>query len=180
MAMCSSDANAISAVFTRDIAPVISRKARQWDADAGLIAGRVATVLFLALSMIVATQNERFHGIISIVIAWVAALMGPISIPLMLGMLRQFRRCGPTAALVSWAGGLIAFAITKYGMDNATLTVQVATPLVTSLILYVVVGLIRPEPTEERDALIESINNDDDLDAASAPIAEPLARPTPA
>ncbi|OSC56261.1 Na+:solute symporter, partial [Streptomyces sp. BF-3] len=38
MAMCSSDANAIAAVFTRDIAPVLSKAARGWSERAGLIA----------------------------------------------------------------------------------------------------------------------------------------------
>ena len=44
MAMCSSDANAISAVFTRDIAPVLSKAARTWSSRAGLLAARLSTL----------------------------------------------------------------------------------------------------------------------------------------
>ena len=47
MAMCSSDANAIAAVFTRDIAPVLSKAARTWSSRAGLIAARLSTLAFL-------------------------------------------------------------------------------------------------------------------------------------
>lgn len=106
MAMCSSDANAISAVFTRDIAPAVSRAAREWSSRTGLLAARVSTLGFLALSMALATQinSPTFKDIISVVIKWVAGLMGPIAIPFMLGLLRSFRKSGPTAALVSLGG----------------------------------------------------------------------------
>jgi Na+/proline symporter len=104
MAMCSSDANAIAAVVTRDIMPAVSRKVREWDTRMGLLAARWATLLFLGLSMAIATQvNSAFFGdIITVVIKWVAGLMGPIAIPLMLGLLPWFRKSGPTAALISW------------------------------------------------------------------------------
>lgn len=39
---------------------------------------------------------------------------------------------------------------------------QVALPLAVSLVLYVVIGFVRPEDTPERDALIELINTDGD------------------
>jgi hypothetical protein len=38
----------------------------------------------------------------------------PISVPLLLGMLPWFRRCGPRAALTSWAGGLLSYALVYY------------------------------------------------------------------
>ncbi|MFJ4849517.1 MULTISPECIES: sodium:solute symporter family protein [unclassified Streptomyces] len=164
MAMCSSDANAIAAVFTRDIAPVVSKAARSWNERAGLVAARVTTVAFLALSMAVATQvnSPAFKDIITVVIKWVAGLMGPIAIPFMLGLLRSFRRSGPTAALVSWAAGLFAFWLTNYGLDGVQLQIQIVTPLAVSLVLYVLIGYVKPEDTPERDALLARINSDDD------------------
>ncbi|MEV0260747.1 sodium:solute symporter family protein [Streptomyces sp. NPDC050617] len=173
MAMCSSDANAIAAVFTRDIAPVLSRKARQWSSRAGLIAARVTTVSFLALSMAIATQvnSPAFKDIITIVIKWVAGLMGPIAIPFMLGLLRPFRKSGPTAALVSWAVGLFGFWLTNYGIAGLSLQVQIVTPVATSLVLFILVGFIRPEATPERDAVIAKINTDDDGAGAGAAVA---------
>ena len=93
--------------------------------------------------------------------------MGPIAIPFMLGLLRRFRKSGPTAALVSWAAGLLAFYLTNYNFDGSVKTTvalqyQVALPLAISLVLYIVIGFLKPEDTPERDALIERINTDGD------------------
>ncbi|MET9148916.1 MULTISPECIES: sodium:solute symporter family protein [unclassified Streptomyces] len=175
MAMCSSDANAIAAVFTRDVAPVLSRRARAWGTRGALVAARVTTVVFLGLSMAVATQVESpaFKDIITVVIKWVAGLMGPIAIPMMLGLLRPFRRSGPTAALTSWALGLLAFWLVNYPVDahvdgGVPLQYQVSIPLAVSLVLYVVIGYVRPEDTPERLAVIERVNTDGDGDGASS------------
>jgi Na+/proline symporter len=174
MAMCSSDANAIAAVFTRDVAPVLSQRARTWGARSGLIAARVTTVVFLGLSMAVATQvnSPTFKDIITVVIKWVAGLMGPIAIPMMLGLLRPFRRSGPTAALISWAAGLIAFYLVNYPIDAAVggvaLQYQVSVPLAVSLVLFIAVGYLKPEDTPERLEIIEKVNTDDDGDRPAA------------
>jgi Na+/proline symporter len=175
MAMCSSDANAIAAVFTRDVAPVVSARARTWSQRTGLIAARIATVVFLGLSMAAATQvnSPAFKDIITVVIKWVAGLMGPMAIPMMLGLLRPFRRSGPTAALTSWSMGLLAFWLVNYPInwsleDGVPLEYQVSIPLAVSLVLYILVGFLRPEDTPERLAIIETINTDDDSSAAAA------------
>ncbi|MEU5058200.1 MULTISPECIES: sodium:solute symporter family protein [Streptomyces] len=183
MAMCSSDANAIAAVFTRDVAPALSEKARQWNEHKGLIAARLTTVVFLGLSMAVATQvnSPTFKDIITVVIKWVAGLMGPIAIPMMLGLLRAFRKSGPTAALTSWAAGLLAFWLVNYPINwsvegGVPLEYQVSIPLAVSLVLYILIGYVKPEDTPERDALIERINTDDDGSAGAAAVpaqAEP-------
>ncbi|MFC8505704.1 sodium:solute symporter family protein [Streptomyces sp. NPDC057411] len=163
MAMCSSDANAIAAVFTRDIAPALSRAARGWSRRAGLLAARLSTIAFLGLSMAVATQvhSPAFKDIITVVIKWVAGLMGPIAIPFMLGLLKTFRKSGPTAALVSWAAGLLAFWLTTYGLDGVELQIQIVSPLATSLVLYVLIGYVKPEATPERDALLDRLGGGD-------------------
>ncbi|MGW5099641.1 sodium:solute symporter family protein [Streptomyces sp. NPDC004100] len=183
MAMCSSDANAVAAVFTRDVVPVLWRRARDWGERVGLLAARVTTVVFLALSMAVATQvdSPALKDIITVVIKWVAGLMGPIAIPMMLGLLRPFRRSGPTAALTSWAAGLLAFWLVNYPISwhvqgGVPLQYQVSVPLAVSLVLYVVIGLIKPEDTPERLAVIERINTDGDGAAAAVPAPAARAR----
>jgi Na+/proline symporter len=175
MAMCSSDANAIAAVFTRDVAPVISTRARSWSQRSGLIAARLATVVFLGLSMAAATQvnSPAFKDIITVVIKWVAGLMGPMAIPMMLGLLRPFRRSGPTAALTSWSMGLFAFWLVNYPINwnvegGVPLQYQVSIPLAVSLVLYILVGFLKPEDTPERLAIIETINTDGGGSAAAA------------
>jgi peptidoglycan/LPS O-acetylase OafA/YrhL len=179
MAMCSSDANAIAAVFTRDCAPVIWARARAWNQSQGLRVARIATVVFLGLSMAAATQvnSPAFKDIITVVIKWVAGLMGPMAIPMMLGLLRAFRRSGPTAALASWSMGLLAFWLVNYPINwnvegGVPLQFQVSIPLAVSLVLYILIGYIRPEDTPERLAIIERINTDGD-DAASATLPAP-------
>ncbi|MFJ3040958.1 sodium:solute symporter family protein [Streptomyces tendae] len=180
MAMCSSDANAIAAVFTRDVAPVLSKRARGWGQRSGLLAARLTTVIFLGLSMAVATQvdSPTFKDIITVVIKWVAGLMGPIAIPMMLGLLRPFRRSGPTAALTSWGLGLVAFWLVNYPINwsvdgGVPLEYQVSVPLAVSLVLYVLVGYLKPEDTPERLAIIERVNTDGDGDASGAAAAIP-------
>ncbi|SEN08659.1 sodium:solute symporter family protein [Actinacidiphila rubida] len=180
MAMCSSDANAISAVVTRDIAPAVSRRAREWSTRIGLIAARVCTLLFLGLSMTVATQvnSPTFKDIITIVIKWVAGLVGPIAIPFLLGLIPRFRRSGPTAALVSWAMGLLAFYLLNYPINDAVsggvnLEYQISVPVAISLFLYIVIGYIKPEDTPERDAILAKVNGD-------GPDGESVALPEPA
>ncbi|MGY6652073.1 sodium:solute symporter family protein [Amycolatopsis sp. TRM77291] len=162
MAMVSSDANAISAVITRDMLPVLIKKTRRWTEAQGLLAARITTAIFIVLTMAVATQAPKLGGVLGIVVLWVAALMGPISVPLLLGMLPWFRRSGSRAALISWAGGLIAYAIAYYGY-NATLAVTVSTPILVSLGLFIGLGYLMPERTAATDEIIDTIDRDDDV-----------------
>lgn len=160
MAMTSSDANAISAVVTRDIIPAVWRKARDFTASRELVIARTVTVVFMVLTMVLAWQADRFGGVIGLIILWFGALIGPISIPMLLGMLPAFRRSGPVAAIVSWLGGLVAFGVVKYGVAGGDAAV-VATPVVTSLVLYVVIGLLRSERSVEADAVVDALSDDE-------------------
>jgi hypothetical protein len=126
--------------------------------------------------MAVATQvnSPTFKDIITVVIKWVAGLMGPIAIPMMLGLLRPFRRSGPTAALVSWSMGLLAFWLVNYPISwnvdgGVPLQYQVSIPLAVSLVLYILVGYLKPEDTPDRLVVIEKINTDDDSAAVAVP-----------
>ncbi|MBA8823729.1 Na+/proline symporter [Saccharopolyspora lacisalsi] len=156
MAMAASDATAISAVMTRDVLPKISHRAARFTDRQGLLAGRVLTVVFVFLSVVIAVNAEALGGVLGIILTWVGALIGPISIPLMLGMLRPFRHIGPTAALTSWAAGLITYGLTKYAWSMSE-AITVASPVLVSMLVFVAVGAIRrdapPAATEICDAL---------------------------
>jgi SSS family solute:Na+ symporter len=168
MAMTSSDANAISAVVVRDILPALRRDRRRMSDPAQLLAGRICTFTFLVLSMVIAIFANSFGGVLGLLILWFAALLGPIAIPMLLGMLLPFRRSGPAAALIAWSGGVITFVLIKFVFtarinssagDMAT-AIAVGGPVVTAMILYIAVGLITPKTKPAADALLRSINQD--------------------
>ncbi|HEY0619052.1 MAG TPA: sodium:solute symporter family protein [Kribbella sp.] len=170
MAMTGSDANAISAVVTRDILPAVWRGAHRLTSKAELAFGRISTFAFIALSMAIALKADSFGGVLGLLILWFGGLVGPIAIPMLLGLLPAFKRCGPTAAITSWAVGLLVFFVTRYvvegqiaalAKDKAT-AIQVGGPVVCSLIVFVLIGLIRPWHNDESDALVDALGQDPD------------------
>ncbi|TNC18066.1 Na+:solute symporter [Georgenia sp. 311] len=176
MAMTASDANAISSVVVRDIIPAF-RKGRGFLPEAReLWVARLTTFLFIALSMGIALTSDSFGGVLGLLITWFGALVGPIAIPMLLGLLPWFRRSGPSAALISWAAGLIVFALNKYvwpgwieSLGDQAQAFTVAGPVLVSLVLFIVIGYLKPENTPESDALIDSLDRDiEDQDLATA------------
>ncbi|MFD7157778.1 sodium:solute symporter family protein [Kribbella sp. NPDC059898] len=168
MAMVASDANAISSVITRDLAPVLVPRVRQLTDGATLKMARIVTFTFVTVSMLIAIATNGEGVVLKIVVDLVAATMGPIAIPLMLGLLPWFRRSGSRAALASWAIGLIAWAVVKYGVGSTDQTLVVALPLATSLLVYVGLGLLAPEHRSEVDELVDSLNTDPEVTAHAA------------
>lgn len=167
MAMTASDANAISSVVVRDIIPQFRRGKGFLAEKQELFWARLTTFLFIALSMGIAFSSDSFGGVLGLLISWFGALVGPIAVPMLLGMLPWFRKSGPTAALISWAAGLLVFAVNKYiladwmvSMGNMKDAYEVATPVLVSIVLFVLIGLIKPENTPETDALVDSLNDD--------------------
>ena len=156
MAMSSSDANAISAVVTKDILPILSKKFHNLSTSSTLKAARITTFAFTAISMIIAVNANSFGGVIGLIVTWFAALVGPISIPMLFGLHPAFKRCGSAAAIISWAGGILAFAIIKYGITNNVAAI-VGIPVLISAILYICIGLtnrhVKPEIAEFVDTL---------------------------
>ena len=176
MAMVASDANVISSVITRDIGPVLVPKLRRLSDASTLKFARITTFTFVTVSMLIAIITNGQGVVLKIVVDLVAATMGPISIPLMLGMLPWFRRSGSRAAIASWAIGLTVWAIVKWGIESTDTTLVVALPLATSLVVYVGLGLLMPERRPDVDDLLESLNTDpvetDDVIARrTAPVA---------
>jgi solute:Na+ symporter, SSS family len=168
MAMTSSDANAISAVVVRDILPVLRRDHLRMSGTAQLLAGRIFTFVFLALSMVIAIYADRFGGVLGLLILWFAALLGPIAIPMLLGMLLPFRRCGPAAALPAWSGGVLTFVLVKFVFPakianfagDMSTAISVGGPVIMALLLYLVVGLFTHKSKAAVNALLQSINWD--------------------
>jgi hypothetical protein len=160
MAMVASDSHVITAVITRDLAPVLVPRVRTLTQRGQLLFARVTTVAFVTASMALALFSDPDGFIMTVVVSIVAATMGPISIPLMLGLLPWFKRTGPLAAIVSWAGGLAVWAYLYWGVGDASEAATVGFPVLTSLVLYVGIGLVRPEDDAERAALVDSLADD--------------------
>lgn len=173
MAMAASDATAISAVMSRDVLPKVWRRAQSFSDAQALRAARVLTVVFVFLSVVIALNAGNLGGVLAIIVTWVGALIGPISIPLMLGMLRPFRHIGPTAALVSWAGGLITYGLTKYAWATSD-AIAVVSPVLVSLVLFIGIGAVcRDAPAAAED--ITAALAADVPAAVDATVSDPVA-----
>lgn len=166
MAMTGSDANAISSVVTRDILPAIWKRGRAMDTRTELVVGRISVFTFIALSMVIALTADNFGGVLGLIILWFGGLVGPIAIPMLLGMLPAFKRCGPLAAITSWAVGLLVFVLTRYVFDaqiaqlasDQVTAISVGGPVVCSIITFILIGLIAPWRNEQAEQLVDSLS----------------------
>lgn len=156
MSMTSSDINTIAAVITRDILPAVAKKFK--DEKTSLTTARVTTFVFTMLTILVAFQYERFGGVLGLIISWFGALVGPIAIPLLFGVIPAFRSCGATAAISSIAAGLLTFIITKN--VELPLALEVGLPVIVSAIVYVSVGFIAKGVPEKVTAMLKSISKE--------------------
>lgn len=145
MSMTSSDINTIAAVINRDILPNISKKIY----PNSLKTARTVTFVFTTLTILVALQYEYFGGVLGLIISWFGALVGPIAIPLLLGLVPTFKKCGSAAAISSILTGLLAFIFTK-NVEIGNLAVQVSLPLLVSFITYVTIGFLPKREIPEK------------------------------
>ncbi|QSO55300.1 Na+:solute symporter [Alicyclobacillus curvatus] len=139
MAMTTSDANAISSVVTRDILPVLTGKQRDLSSRSGLTAGRTTTLIFVLLTMIVAVEQSTFGGVLGLILTWFGALVGPVSIPMLLGLLPAFRHSGSGAAITSIIGGIVIFALDRY-VWHVGVAATVGLPVLVSIVLFLGIG----------------------------------------
>lgn len=168
MAMTSSDSNAIASVVVRDIIPRFRSDKDFLPEKTELFFSRLITFLFITFSMIIAIASDSFGGVLGLLILWFGALVGPVAVPMLLGMLPAFRRSGSSAALIATAAGLVTFAVNRWAVgdwvtslgDNAQAW-TVATPMLVSILLFIVIGIVKPENTPATDALVDSLSVED-------------------
>jgi SSS family solute:Na+ symporter len=156
MAMTTSDANAISAVLTRDIFPVILRRTRNLSGAQSLRLARLTTLLFTALTLLVAAEADRFGGVLNLLVIWFAALVGPTAVPMILGLLPAFRRSGSATAIASWIAGIATFVYTRYA-GNPDLSVTVAAPAVASTIVFIAGGWLESSASKRTASLFAAL-----------------------
>lgn len=146
MSMTSSDVNTISAVITRDILPVLSNKFKT--NGNSLLTARITTFVFTSFTIVIAFQYNYFGGVLGLIVTWFGALLGPIAVPLLFGLIPIFRSCGPGAAISSVLAGLTAFSITKIiPMDSMAL--EVGLPVIVSILVYCIFGWVIKEPVSK-------------------------------
>ncbi len=161
LSMTSSDANTISAVITRDILPRFIKDFNNNSKKKKLLIARISTVSFTLLTIIIAINASQFGGVFGLIVSWFAALLGPIAIPMILGLLPAFRKCDSAVAITSIVAGIMAFIIIKL-IPDVTLAAEVGTPLFTSLLIYIIAGALnRRKVPEKVDTLFNALNNQD-------------------
>lgn len=140
MTMCNSDANTISAVLTRDILPIFWPEMLHADERTSLRNARVTTIIFTALTVVVALFSDYFGGVTGLILSWFAALLGPTAIPLLLGLFPAFKYCDAKAAVASTLAGLGVFIATKFGLTMQP-DVALIAPLAVSFAVFYGIGL---------------------------------------
>lgn len=163
MGMTSSDVNTIAAVITRDILPVVSPKFR--NDKHSLRTARIVTCLFTVATMVVALNYDHFGGVLGLIIVWFGALLGPTSMPLLFGLMPAFKKCGPTAAVVSIFAGVTTFIITKIvGIKNEAL--ELGVPTIVSAVIFVAFGLFNRKKTPDKvEQLLAALKKDSSISA---------------
>jgi hypothetical protein len=142
MAMTTSDTNTISSVLTRDILPILSPRFQAMDQKRSLFIARVCTLGFTFLTLVVGIQADYFGGVLGLIITWFAALIGPVSVPMLFGLLPLYRHADARAALGSIFAGLAAFGLTKYGI-SVSQAAQVLAPIATSVVVFSLMAWLR-------------------------------------
>lgn len=149
LSMTASDSNTVSAVISRDILPVIFPKIRKFSRKKALKLARVTTFSFTLLTIIVALNASYFGGVFGLIIAWFAALLGPISIPMILGLLPVFANSDGRAAIISILGGLCTFVALKI-FPVESLAIEIGGPTLISFLLFILYGALnKKEPPEK-------------------------------
>ncbi|WP_010272838.1 sodium:solute symporter family protein [Paenibacillus senegalensis] len=168
MSMTSSDANTISAVITRDILPICFKKFKDMGQRKSLNVARITTFIFTAITLVIGIFSENFGGVLGLLISWFGALVGPIAIPMLLGLIPAFKHSGSKAAISSLIAGLAMFVITKYFID-VPLAAEVGAPVFTSAIIYIGAGLLSRDKEVKPEILdmLEAVSKKEEPAAGS-------------
>lgn len=143
MGMTVSDINALSAVLQRDILPVLNKKFKDFltSERKSLIIARTITIILTIITIIVGLNQERFGGVIGLVVTWFGALVGPMAIPMILGLFPKFKYSNGWIAILSVLGGLVGFILTKI-TNIISDDIATAFPLLVTLGIFIIGGYI--------------------------------------
>lgn len=153
MSMIDSDINSLAAVFTKDI---YQRNFGQDTSDAKLFrVGMYATVTFglavLAASIWV-SQSEGTEKVFKKTIELFSALLPPVGIPLMFGMV--WKRTTARGAILSLVGGFLTFALLKFLYPDQ-FVIYTGGEVLASLLIFFGEGFIGKRSAEKEQEVEE-------------------------
>jgi Na+/proline symporter len=140
LTMTSSDSNTITAVLSRDVIPVIFR-GKVGNNRVPLRIARIISFTFILVTIIIALNASTFGGVLGLIISWFAALLGPVAIPMVLGILPVFNKMDYRAALAAIGTGFITFVVTK-SLVTIPLAAEIGSPVAVAFISYCLWGLL--------------------------------------
>jgi Na+/proline symporter len=161
MSMIDSDINALAAVFTKD---VYERTRKKPMTDKQLFTvGRIATLAFGSAVLGAALAVDGSEGIgkvFSQTVKLFAAILPPVAIPLMFGMLWR----GPTArgAIGALVGGFATFAVLK-NIYPDSFAIYTGGEMIVACIIYFGDGLVSRRDADRQakvDALFARLEGD--------------------
>lgn len=144
MSMVDSDLNALAAVFTKDIYKTTfnPNASDRTLLKVGLLATGVLGAITIATGLLAPVMGGAFKAMMD----WYAAILGPVSVPLLFGMLT--RRTTWRGALLAWAAGFVTFVALKYGA-GASWTVYTGGELLVTFGVFFAEGYITKMPPDE-------------------------------
>lgn len=158
LSMTASDSNTGSSVISRDILPVLFPRLKNLPPNKSLRLARITTLCFTVLTIITALNSGHFGGVFGLMITWFAALLGPISIPMILGLLPAFKKSNGTSAFISIACGLTTFALLKV-FPSSSLAIEIGGPTLVSFLVFTLSGIFNAAGTaKEVEQLLISLS----------------------
>jgi hypothetical protein len=86
--------------------------------------------------------------------------VGPISVPMILGLLPFFRHSESKSSIISMIAGMMVFIAIKAFFETS-LAIEISAPIIVTLILYVGLGFVFGKSVPEKvTKLINSLNYD--------------------
>ena len=163
LTMTTADATAITSVVVRDVIPKIFPPAAKFSQRGQLFTARFVTFVFMVLTALVALFNDQFGGIMGLILGWFSALLGPVSIAMILGLLPWFKRCGVWSANGAIVAGIGVFLWMKFQPDLST-GETILIPTLVSFAVYCGIGFLAflfgvPVKKEAAD-MLDAISSD--------------------
>lgn len=152
MSMIATDLNSLAAVFTKDI---FQRTIKRNSSEHLLLrVGMISTIILGFLTIAAALITINMESAFKAMVEWYAAILGPVSIPLLFGML--YRKTTWRGAIGSWAMGFITFITVKYGYAALTgqetpFALYTGLELLASFSVFFIEGLISKQTETEKE-----------------------------